>query len=182
MTHIEYIDLPPLMSAHGTVRLPGSKSISNRVLLLAALAEGTTEVRDLLHSVDTERMLDGLRTLGVTVEALGDNAYRVTGCGGNFPVKEASLFLGNAGTAFRPLTAALALAGGHYQLSGVARMHERPIGDLVEALRALGANIDYLSRDGFPPLQINPPSPQPSPIKGEWVDRVNIRGDVSSQF
>ncbi|MDD4927855.1 MAG: bifunctional 3-phosphoshikimate 1-carboxyvinyltransferase/cytidylate kinase [Gallionella sp.] len=188
MTHPEYIDLPPLMSAHGTVRLPGSKSISNRVLLLAALSTGVTMVRDLLHSDDTERMLEGLQALGVAVESQGNNvlrqcsgqAYKVTGCGGDFPVKEASLFLGNAGTAFRPLTAALALSGGSYQLSGVARMHERPIGDLVNALRMLGANIDYLGNEGFPPLQISPPSPQSSPLKGEGV--VSVRGDVSSQF
>ena len=196
MTHTEFLDIPPLLSAHGTVRLPGSKSISNRVLLLSALSEGTTEVRDLLHSDDTERMLDGLRTLGVQVEALGDNAYRVTGCGGNFPVKEAKLFLGNAGTAFRPLTAALALTGGSYELSGVARMHERPIGDLVDALRQLGADIRYLGNEGFPPLQILPakiPSPQSSPASGRGGERekqsstlagdtVQVRGDVSSQF
>ena len=174
MTSENFLDLPPLLSAHGTVRLPGSKSISNRVLLLAALSEGTTEVRDLLHSDDTQRMLDGLRTLGVKVETLGDNAYRVTGCGGNFPVKEAKLFLGNAGTAFRPLTAALALAGGKYELSGVPRMHERPIGDLVDALRQLGADIRYLGNEGFPPLQISP-----AQLAG---DTVQVRGDVSSQF
>ncbi|MDH4286544.1 MAG: bifunctional 3-phosphoshikimate 1-carboxyvinyltransferase/cytidylate kinase, partial [Gallionella sp.] len=148
-----HIDIPPLLSARGTVTLPGSKSISNRVLLLAALSEGVTEVRDLLRSDDTDRMLDALRILGVGVESLGGNAYRITGCGGNFPNKEADLFLGNAGTAFRPLTAALALSGGHYKLSGVARMHERPIGDLVEALRALGADIRYLGNEGFPPLE-----------------------------
>lgn len=175
MTHTEYIDLPPLMSARGTVVLPGSKSISNRVLLLAALADGTTLVRDLLHSDDTERMLDGLRALGVTVDALGNNAYNVTGCGGNFPNKEAVLFLGNAGTAFRPLTAALALSGGQYELSGVARMHERPIGDLVDALRALGANIDYLGNEGFPPLKITHAT-----LSG--AAKVSVRGDVSSQF
>ncbi len=174
MTQHEFLELPPLMSAHGTVRLPGSKSISNRVLLLAALAQGTTEVRDLLHSDDTERMLNALRTLGVKVESLGDNAYRVTGCGGNFPVKQAKLFLGNAGTAFRPLTAALALSGGNYELSGVSRMHERPIGDLVDALRQLGANIEYLGNEGFPPLKISP-----AKLAG---DIVKIRGDVSSQF
>jgi len=179
----EYIDLPPMMSARGTVVLPGSKSISNRVLLLAALAQGTTIVRDLLHSDDTERMLEGLQTLGVTVESLGDNAlrqgsgqaYKVTGCGGNFPVKNAELFLGNAGTAFRPLTAALALAGGNYTLSGVARMHERPIGDLVDALRGLGAEIDYLGNEGYPPLQI-----KPAMLSG--ASQVAVRGDVSSQF
>ncbi len=174
MTSENFIDLPPLISAQGTVRLPGSKSISNRVLLLAALANGTTEVRDLLHSDDTERMLEALRTLGVSVDALGDNAYRVTGCGGNFPVKDAKLFLGNAGTAFRPLTAALALSGGHYELSGVARMHERPIGDLVEALRQIGADIRYLGNEGFPPLEIFP-----SMVAG---DMLEVRGDVSSQF
>ncbi|HEY6095819.1 MAG TPA: bifunctional 3-phosphoshikimate 1-carboxyvinyltransferase/cytidylate kinase [Gallionellaceae bacterium] len=174
MSHPEFIDLPPLQSARGTVRLPGSKSISNRVLLLAALSHGTTEVRDLLHSDDTDRMLDALRTLGVAVESLGDNAYRVTGCGGAFPVKEAKLFLGNAGTAFRPLTAALAVSGGHYELSGVARMHERPIGDLVEALRQIGADIRYLGNEGFPPLEISP-----SMVAG---DMLEVRGDVSSQF
>ncbi len=174
MRHSEYLDLPPLMSARGTVRLPGSKSISNRVLLLAALAQGTTVVRDLLRSDDTERMLEALRTLGVQVESLGENAYRVAGCGGNFPNKNAKLFLGNAGTAFRPLTAALALAGGSYELSGVARMHERPIGDLVDALRQLGADVRYLGNEGFPPLQISPAN-----LTGETVQ---VRGDVSSQF
>ena len=173
MTH-EFIDLPPLLSARGSVRLPGSKSISNRVLLLAALADGVTEVRDLLKSDDTDRMLDALNLLGVKVESLGDNAYRVTGCGGNFPNKNAKLFLGNAGTAFRPLTAALALSGGSYELSGVPRMHERPIGDLVDALRQLGAQIEYLGNEGFPPLRISP-----AQLAG---DTVQVRGHVSSQF
>ncbi len=200
MTSEDFLDLPPLLSAQGPIRLPGSKSISNRVLLLAALSEGATEVRDLLHSDDTERMLEGLQTLGVKVEALGENSYRVTGCGGNFPNKDAKLFLGNAGTAFRPLTAALALAGGHYELSGVPRMHERPIGDLVDALRQLGADIRYLGNEGFPPLDISSPSPQPcddsasglpdsgsptfgAPFKGEGAQlEAQVRGDVSSQF
>ncbi|MFH2139644.1 MAG: bifunctional 3-phosphoshikimate 1-carboxyvinyltransferase/cytidylate kinase [Pseudomonadota bacterium] len=174
MNQHEYIDLPPLMSARGTERLPGSKSISNRVLLLAALSEGVTVVRDLLKSDDTDRMLDALAALGVAVEALGDNAYRITGCAGDFPNKDATLFLGNAGTAFRPLTAALALSGGSYELSGVARMHERPIGDLVDALRQLGARIEYLGNEGFPPLRISP-----SKLAG---DTSQVRGDVSSQF
>jgi len=174
MTSQNFIDLPPLLTAHGTITLPGSKSISNRVLLLAALSEGTTEVRDVLLSDDTERMLDALRILGVGVEQLDTHVFRVQGCGGNFPVKDAELFLGNAGTAFRPLTAALALSGGHYKLSGVARMHERPIGDLVDALRALGAHIDYLGNAGFPPLEIFPAKPAGG--------TVQVRGDVSSQF
>ena len=175
MTSENYLDLPPLLTAHGTITLPGSKSISNRVLLLAALSSGATEIRDVLLSDDTERMLDGLRTLGVGVEQLDTHVFRVQGCGGNFPVKDAELFLGNAGTAFRPLTAALALSGGHYKLSGVARMHERPIGDLVDALRALGANIDYLGNEGFPPLEI-------FPATLSEAARVSVRGDVSSQF
>jgi 3-phosphoshikimate 1-carboxyvinyltransferase len=171
----KFIDLPPMLSAKGTVRLPGSKSISNRILLLSALSQGATEIRDLLHSDDTEHMLNGLRTLGVSVEALGDHSYRVQGCAGNFPVKDARLFLGNAGTAFRPLTAALALAGGHYQLSGVPRMHERPIADLVDALRGLGADIRYSGTEGFPPLEIHPATPQGG-------SHIAVRGDVSSQF
>jgi len=174
MLQHEFIDLPPLISAHGSVRLPGSKSISNRVLLLAAMSEGVTVVRDLLKSDDTDRMLEALATLGIGVESLGDNAYRITGCAGNFPNKDAKLFLGNAGTAFRPLTAALALSGGSYELSGVPRMHERPIGDLVDALRQLGANIKYLGNEGFPPLQISP-----GKLAG---DTAQVRGDVSSQF
>ncbi len=172
---MEFLDLPPLVSARGTVRLPGSKSISNRVLLLSALAEGTTEVRDLLASDDTARMLEALQGLGVKVDALGGDAYRVHGCGGNFPVREADLFLGNAGTAFRPLTAALALAGGSFKLSGVPRMHERPIGDLVDGLRQLGADITYLGNEGFPPLQLKPAQIKPGGV-------VKVRGDVSSQF
>ncbi len=175
MTHPECIDVPSLLSARGTVRLPGSKSISNRVLLLAALSDGVTVVRDLLRSDDTDRMLEGLQTLGIQIESLGGNDYKVSGCGGNLPVKEAELFLGNAGTAFRPLTAALALSGGSYQLTGVARMHERPIGDLVDALRGLGADIEYAGNPGFPPLHIKPANLCEA-------TRVSVRGDVSSQF
>jgi len=172
---MEFLDLPQLLSAAGTVRLPGSKSISNRVLLLAALADGETEVRDLLASDDTERMLDALKALGVGVHHLGGEHWRITGCAGHFPVKQAVLFLGNAGTAFRPLTAALALAGGDYVLKGVARMHERPIGDLVDGLRQLGADVTYLGNDGYPPLHLRPASIQPGGV-------VKVRGDVSSQF
>ena len=172
---MEFIDLPPLLSARGRVRLPGSKSISNRVLLLAALAEGTTEVRDLLKSDDTACMLVALKTLGVCVEALGDCAFRVHGAGGGFPIKQADLFLGNAGTAFRSLTAVLALSDGEYRLSGVPRMHERPIGDLVAALRELGADVTCTGDEGFPPLKL-----RPATIRAGGV--VHVRGDVSSQF
>jgi 3-phosphoshikimate 1-carboxyvinyltransferase len=175
MTPANFINIPPLLSARGTITLPGSKSISNRILLLSALAKGTAEIRDVLLSDDTERMLDGLRTLGVEVEQLESHVFRVQGCSGNFPVKRAELFLGNAGTAFRPLTAALALSRGDYKLSGVPRMHERPIGDLVDALCALGANIEYLNNEGFPPLEIHPAT-----LTG--AGRISLRGDVSSQY
>ena len=175
MSPKNFIDLPPLLSACGTITLPGSKSISNRILLLSALAEGVTEIRDVLLSDDTERMLEGLRALGVAVAQLESHVFSVQGCGGNFSVKQTELFLGNAGTAFRPLTAALALSGGDYKLSGTPRMHERPIGDLVDALRELGASIEYTDNEGFPPLEIHPAS-----FTG--VDRVSVRGDVSSQF
>ena len=172
---MEQLHLPAANQAQGHITLPGSKSISNRTLLLAALSNGVTEIRDLLASDDTARMLEALETLGIKCEKFAENAWRVTGCNGQFPNKQAALFLGNAGTAFRPLTAALALSGGHYSLSGVARMHERPIGDLVIALRQIGANIEYLEKEGFPPLKISPGNIDVStPIK--------IRGDVSSQF
>ena len=171
---MESLNLLPASAAAGTVKLPGSKSISNRTLLLAALAEGTTEIRDLLASDDTARMLDALQLLGVKLRQTGVDDWRVEGVNSSFPVKQADLFLGNAGTAFRPLTAALALAGGDYKLSGVPRMHERPIGDLVDALRQVGADITYLGNDGFPPLQI-----RPGKIGGH---QVSVRGNVSSQF
>jgi 3-phosphoshikimate 1-carboxyvinyltransferase len=166
----EALELKPARGARGNVRLPGSKSISNRVLLLAALASGETEVRGLLDADDTRVMTEALKKLGAQFED-----SRIKGVGGAFPVKKADLFLGNAGTAFRPLTAALALSGGEYRLSGVARMHERPIADLVDALRGLGARIDYAGRQGFPPLKVS---------KGEISvgKPVRVRGDVSSQF
>ncbi|HEY6527154.1 MAG TPA: 3-phosphoshikimate 1-carboxyvinyltransferase [Cellvibrionaceae bacterium] len=172
---MEFLELPAASLAAGSVTLPGSKSISNRTLLLAALSRGETEICDLLASDDTDRMLEALNTLGVSVTQLGPNHYQVAGCNGQFPVKEADLFLGNAGTAFRPLTAALAFSGGTYTLRGVPRMHERPIGDLVDALRQLGANITYLEQPGYPPLLIKPATLT-------CVSEVSIRGDVSSQF
>ncbi len=172
---MEFLDLPPAFHASGTVRLPGSKSLSNRFLLLAALAEGGTAIRDLLASDDVERMLDALKALGIDWRRGEDNDFAVRGAGGPFPVKQAELFLGNAGTAFRPLTAVLALSNGHYRLSGVPRMHERPVGDLVNALRQLGADIRYLGNEGFPPLEI-----RPATIRAGG--RVTVRGEASSQF
>ena len=158
MFDIPFLDIPPLRGASGTVRLPGSKSISNRVLLLAALADGSTLVHEPLDSDDTRVMLDALRALGCTVQAESQGALRIDGLGGRLRVHEAALFLGNAGTAMRPLAAVLALLaatqGGRFELSGVPRMHERPIGDLVDALRALGCHIDELGQPGYPPLRV----------------------------
>ncbi len=171
---MEFLDLGPIRSVRGSVRLPGSKSISNRFLLLAALAAGETHLHDVLDADDTRHMLAALRALGVDCTSDGAGGVRVCGAGGAFKVKQAELFLGNAGTAFRPLTAVLALCNGDYRLSGVPRMHERPIGDLVDALQILGARIDYEGVQGFPPLHIHPAA-----IEGGVV---SIRGNVSSQY
>ena len=173
-----FLDLPPLQAAAGEVHLPGSKSISNRVLLLAALSRGTTTVHDLLASDDTRVMLDALRQIGCTVDEAG-STVRITGLGGRTPQSPAQLFMGNAGTAMRPLTAALALLGGEFELSGVPRMHERPIGDLVDALRQLGCHIDYLGNDGYPPLRIAHADGVPALA---LASPIRVRGDVSSQF
>ena len=172
-----FLDLPALASASGTVRLPGSKSISNRVLLLAALASSVTTVHDLLDSDDTRVMLDALRLLGCGVEQSGAT-LRIEGLGGRLKTTQADLFLGNAGTAMRPLTAALSLLGGDFELSGVPRMHERPIGDLVDALTQLGCRIDYLGNPGYPPLRIHPVDPATLALDAP----IRVRGDVSSQF
>jgi len=171
---LDHLDLAPIRRVRGTVKLPGSKSISNRILLLAALAGGDTRIHDLLDSEDTHRMLEALRTLGVALEADGD-AVLVHGTNGRFAVDHAELFLGNAGTAFRPLTAVLALTGGNYRLYGTRRMHERPIADLVEALRRVGADIEYLDKPGYPPLAI-----RPAQIRTGIA--VSVRGNLSSQF
>ncbi|WP_338819612.1 bifunctional 3-phosphoshikimate 1-carboxyvinyltransferase/cytidylate kinase [Acidovorax temperans] len=173
-----FLDLPALDAAAGEVLLPGSKSISNRVLLLSALSLGTTTVYDLLESDDTRVMLDGLRQIGCEVEESG-STVRITGLGGRKPVSPCSLFMGNAGTAMRPLTAALALLGGEFELSGVPRMHERPIGDLVDALRQLGCHIDYLVNPGYPPLRIAHSHGVPALALNQ---PIQVRGDVSSQF
>ena len=182
MYSIPFLDLPPLATAGGTVVLPGSKSISNRVLLLSALCTGTTEVRDVLDSDDTRVMLEALRQIGCGVVLNGSHAS-ITGIGDKASTATQQdtlkLFMGNAGTAMRPLTAALALLGGCFELSGVARMHERPIGDLVDGLRQLGCEVDYLGQDGYPPLRLGGTTGQPSLKLGQ---AIKVRGDVSSQF
>jgi 3-phosphoshikimate 1-carboxyvinyltransferase len=176
--NMEQLTLTAASHAEGKVKLPGSKSISNRMLLLAALSQGRSALHGILESDDTDRMLEALKLLGIVIRREkndGDDYYDVAGCNGEFPVKEADLFLGNAGTAFRPLTAVLAFSNGNYTLHGVPRMHERPIADLVDALRQAGAKIEYLKKEGFPPLKI-------SPAKIDVSKPIKIRGDVSSQF
>lgn len=183
MFDIPFLDLPPLTHAGGEVTLPGSKSISNRVLLLAALCSGTTTVHDLLDSDDTRVMLQALRSLGCHVEGEAGQPIRVTGLGAQLPVRESDLFLGNAGTAMRPLTAALSLLaavhGGNFTLRGIPRMHERPIGDLVDALIQLGCPISYTGQAGYPPLHIGGNSTR---CTLKLNEPIRVRGDVSSQF
>jgi len=181
MFRTAFLDLPALSHAGGTVSLPGSKSISNRVLLLAALSHGSTTIHDLLDSDDTRVMLAALQQLGCQIAPAGVTPGQpivVTGIGGLLPAgAAATLFLGNAGTAMRPLTAALAVLGGSFEMTGVPRMYERPIGDLVDALRQLGCHIDYLRDEGFPPLKIGQPD-----FSAWSAAPIQVRGDVSSQF
>jgi len=171
---MKHIGLAPISRAEGTVRLPGSKSISNRVLLLSALATGVTHVKGLLDADDTRVMLDALQKLDITIDTRNFADIAVVGSR-VIPRRKQDLFLGNAGTAFRPLTAVLALSGGTYRLSGVPRMHQRPIRDLVEPLRSIGARIDYVGKEGYPPLAIHPGNIR---IEGH----IKVRGNVSSQY
>jgi len=172
---LEVLTLAPIARISGTVNLPGSKSLSNRMLLLAALAQGETRVENLLDSDDVRVMVAALGTLGVAVRGdLASGTLTVTGRGGPLPGGEHRLFLGNAGTAMRPLTAALTLGQGRYTLYGVPRMHERPIGDLVLALRGLGADIACTEREGYPPLVLN--------AQGLPGGETGVSGTTSSQF
>jgi 3-phosphoshikimate 1-carboxyvinyltransferase len=174
MFNTTFLDLPPLSAAGGSITLPGSKSISNRVLLLAAMAQGVTTVRDLLDSDDTRVMLTALEQLGCQLTREG-KSVTVQGCAGQLPCRQVDFQMGNAGTAMRPLTATLAVLGGNYSLRGVDRMHERPIGDLVDALLQLGCQVEYLGKPGYPPLRIGEPQ-----LRLEQP--IRVRGDVSSQF
>ncbi|MFN2353499.1 MAG: 3-phosphoshikimate 1-carboxyvinyltransferase, partial [Desulfopila sp.] len=176
---MESLTLAPVAGVNGTIDLPGSKSVSNRALLLAALAEGTTTLSNLLASDDVTHMLHSLAALGVNCH-LEDNNRRcsVQGIGRPFTHdithNTLELFLGNAGTAMRPLCAALCLGKGKYTLTGEPRMEERPIKDLVTALIQAGADIEYLRHEGYPPLRINA-----SGLRG---GDITIDGSVSSQF
>lgn len=185
MFSIPFLDIPPLLRASGTVRLPGSKSISNRVLLLAGLASGQTAIRGLLEADDTQVMLDALQVLGCGIDRIGPidgGVVRIEGVGGQVRTSSGEIFLGNSGTASRSITAALSmlasLRGASFTLSGVPRLHERPIGDLVDALRPLGCKIDYLGHEGFLPLRLGDGAVHPLDLR----EPIRVRGDVSSQF
>ncbi|CAB4269731.1 unnamed protein product [Prunus armeniaca] len=177
------IVLQPIKEISGTIKLPGSKSLSNRILLIAALSEGKTVVDNLLDSDDIHYMLGALKTLGLNVEEDKANKQAVVeGCGGQFPLgnesgDEVQLFLGNAGTAMRPLTAAVVAAGGHsrYVLDGVPRMRERPIGDLVAGLKQLGADVDCFLGTNCPPVRVIGKGGLPG-------GKVKLSGSISSQY
>jgi 3-phosphoshikimate 1-carboxyvinyltransferase len=172
---MQQLKLDPISQVNGTVVLPGSKSLSNRILLLAALSKGTTQVENLLDSDDIRYMLGALNELGVEVELSDDKTTAIVhGVNGKFAQPTKSLFLGNAGTAFRPLTAALAAIEGNFELTGEPRMEERPIGHLVDALSDLNADVTCLKNAGYPPLNIS----------GKKLDggEVSIDGSISSQF
>ena len=172
---MDTLTLTPRSHADGSVQLPGSKSLSNRILLLAALSQGKTRVTNLLDSDDVRHMLNALKTLGVQYELSDDRrTCTVEGLGQSFAKQNAELLLGNAGIDMRPLTAALCLGEGEFTLTGEPRMYERPIRDLVEALQTLGADIQYLGSEGYPPLKIN--------AQGLNGGDVSIRGNISSQF
>lgn len=170
---MDQITLDPIQTLSGRVRLPGSKSLANRVLLLAALAQGHTRIDNLPHNDDVNHMQNALRRLGIGLEKDGQ-AVVVRGCGGRIPATSATVFLGNSGTSMRSLTAALCLGRGAFTLEGTPRMHERPIGDLVEGLRQLGAHIEYLERKGYPPLRLA--------ANGLPGGQARVSGEISSQF
>ena len=161
----------------GFIKLPGSKSITNRILLMSALGGGTTRVIDPLRSEDTDQMINALIRLGVSIKEVDDNKpfIEIKGADHNFPNKNTKLFLGNSGTTFRPLTAVLAMMKGDYYLSGIERMHERPIKDLVDALEQMGSNIQYEKIQGYPPISIKN-------SKMKLSGPIQIKGDISSQY
>ena len=171
------ITLKASKQVRGCIKLPGSKSITNRVLLMAALGSGVTKLIDPLRSEDTDQMINALIKLGVSVKEVNDNKniIEIKGAEHNFPNKNTNLFLGNSGTTFRPLAAVLAMMRGDYYLSGIERMHERPIKDLVDALEQMGSSIQYEKNHGYPPITIKNSSIEIS-------EPVQIKGDISSQY
>ena len=175
MSLTDNLTLSPIKKISGEVILPGSKSLSNRILLLSMLAEGQTEIQNLLDSDDIRRMVEALETLGIEFEEnRAENRISVSGTAGIIPVSEATLMLGNAGTAIRPLTAAMTLGHGRFVLDGVARMRERPIIDLVEGLSQLGANLHCLNETDCPPVEVI--------ANGLPGGKTRLSGAISSQY
>ena len=169
------ITLSPIDKISGIVNLPGSKSLSNRILLISMLAEGQTKIHNLLDSDDTRRMVDAFKNIGINFEEKrSENSILVYGTGGEIPVSEATLLLGNAGTAIRPLTAAMTLGHGRFVLDGIDRMRERPIKDLVDGLNQLGANIACINGTGCPPVEVV--------AGGLPGGRIRLSGSISSQY
>jgi len=170
---MEQLTLQPIQKIDGEIRLPGSKSLSNRTLVLSMFAAGTTKIENLLVSDDVNHMLQALKDLGVQVEQTGDFVM-IHGCRGKFPATSGNIFVGNSGTTMRSLTAALTLGEGVFTLDGISRMRERPISDLVDALLPLGADIRYPGNKNYPPLEIH--------AKGLSGGTTEVSGAISSQF
>ncbi|MFL2739553.1 MAG: 3-phosphoshikimate 1-carboxyvinyltransferase [bacterium] len=175
MSSKDKLTLSPIHEISGIVNLPGSKSLSNRILLLSMLAEGQTEIHNLLDSDDVRRMVEALEILGIQFEEKrAENLISVSGTAGKIPVSEATLMLGNAGTAIRPLTAAMTLGHGRFVLDGVTRMRERPIIDLVDGLSQLGANLRCLNDTDCPPVEVI--------ADGLPGGKTRLSGAISSQY
>ena len=175
MSSKDKLTLSPIHEISGIVNLPGSKSLSNRILLLSMLAEGQTEIHNLLDSDDVRRMVEALEILGIQFEEKrAENLISVSGTAGKIPVSEATLMLGNAGTAIRPLTAAMTLGHGRFVLDGVTRMRERPIIDLVDGLSQLGANLRCLNGTDCPPVEVI--------ADGLPGGKTRLSGAISSQY
>jgi 3-phosphoshikimate 1-carboxyvinyltransferase len=173
---VEHLEITPVLGPiYGSIRPPGSKSITNRAIVCAALAQGESTLRGALDSDDTQVMIAALQQLGVAIEVADEGRLlRVSGCDGQIPARQAELFVGNSGTTMRFLTALVSLGHGEFRLDGVPRMQERPIGDLVEALTRLGVRIDCEGTNNCPPVTVR--------ASGLPGGVASIRGDISSQF
>ena len=171
----DQIEIQPTDPLHGSIRPPGSKSITNRALACAALAEGSSTLTGALDSEDTQVMIEALRRLGVSVDFDSASAtVRITGCGGSIPARGGDLYVANSGTTIRFLAALVALGRGEFRLDGTPRMRERPIGDLIAALKQLGADAASEGPAGCPPVVIHAHGLPGGPAR--------VRGDVSRQL
>ncbi|MCC6509453.1 MAG: 3-phosphoshikimate 1-carboxyvinyltransferase [Pirellulaceae bacterium] len=171
------VDMATCGPVVGSIRPPGSKSLTNRALVLAALARGTSKLTGVLDSEDTQVMIEAWRKLGIVIDGDVEQGHlNIQGCGGNLPQRTAELFIGNSGTTIRFLTAALAACQGEFTLDGIARMRERPIGDLLVALRQLGANVQSLNsmRADCPPVKVS--------ARGLSGGVARVAGNISSQY